>query len=207
MRGEAFMSEYRWKTTKADQALPKRLPPLLTEWQAGSLWTAVTAFGLVLGMSFNAITSQLLLGAVVAGIIIGWTQMLVLKLQRARGDWSWIFNTTMAFGTWGAAIPYLGGFTVWSGLGLGVLVGVLQYLALRYRVEQAAHWIWINLVAWAIGLGLYKVILSISGTWLIGFTVTGLIGGAITGTALAWLLRKPVIVAPSEAPMKDDYQS
>ena len=201
------MSEYRWKTTEADQALPKRLPPLLTEWQAGSLWTAITAFGLVLGMFFNAITSQLLLGAVVAGIIIGWTQMLVLKLQRARGDWTWIFNTTLAFGTWGAAIPYLGGFTVWSGLGLGVLVGVLQYLALRYRVEDASRWILINIVAWAIGLGLYGIVLSVAGTWLIGFVVAGLIGGTITSAALVWLLRKPVIVAPSEAPMKDDYQS
>jgi len=84
---------------------------------------------------------------------------------------------------------------------------VLQYLALRYRVEDASRWIWINLVAWAIGLGLYGIALSISGTWLIGFTVTGLIGGAITGAALAWLLRKPVLVLPSEAPLKDDYQS
>ena len=89
------MSEYRWKTTEPAQALPPRPRPLLTEWQAGSLWTAVTAFGLVLGMFFNAITAELLLGAVVAGIVIGWTQMLILKLQRARGDWSWIFNTTM----------------------------------------------------------------------------------------------------------------
>ena len=201
------MSEYRWKTTESAQALPPRPRPLLTEWQAGSLWTAITAFGLVLGMFFNAITSQLLVGAVVAGIIIGWTQMLVLKLQRARGDWTWIFNTTLAFGTWGAAIPYLGGFTVWSGLGLGVLVGVLQYLALRYRVEAASRWILINIVAWAIGLGLYGIVLPVAGTWLIGFVVAGLIGGAITAIALVRLLRQPVIVAPSEAPMKDDYQS
>ena len=201
------MSEFRWKTTEADQALPKRLPPLLTEWQTGSLWTAVTAFGLMIGMFFEKITAQLILSVVMAGIIIGWTQMLILKLQRVRGDWTWIFNTTLAFGTWGAAIPYLGVFTVWSGLGLGVLVGMLQYLALRYRVEDASRWISINIVAWAIGFVFYGIILPISNSWWLGFVVCGLAAGAITSVALVWLLRKPVIVAPSEAPMKDDYQS
>ncbi len=201
------MSEYRWKTTESAQALPPRLRPLLTEWQAGSLWTAVTAFGLVLGMFFEKITAQLILSVVMAGIIIGWTQMLILKLQRARGDWTWIFNTTLAFGTWGAAIPYLGVFTVWSGLGLGVLIGMLQYLALRYRVEDASRWILINIVAWAIGFALYGITLSIFKTWWLGFVACGLVAGAITGAALVWLLRKPVLVLPSEAPLKDDYQS
>lgn len=201
------MSDYRWKVTEKEQALPKALPPLLTEWQAGSLWAAVTTFGLVTGMLFNAITTELLLGLIAAGVVIGWTQMLILKLQRARGRWTWIFNTTLAFATWGAALPGFGGFNVWSGLTLGLLLGLLQYLMLRFRVERASWWILVNLIAWTIGITLYAILTPIVGTWLIGFTVSGLIAGGLTGAVLVWLLRRPVIELPAETPLKDDYQS
>ncbi len=211
------MAEYRWKVTEKEQVLPKAPPPLLTEWQAGSLWAAITTFGLVTGMLFNVLITDLLVGAITAGVVIGWTQMLILKLQRARGRWTWIFNTTLAFATWGMALPGFagwqtglpssGGFNIWSGISLGLLLGLLQYLVLRFRVEQASRWILINIIAWVIGIELYAIITPLTNTWLIGFTVGGLAAGALTGWALVRLLRQPVIELPAEAPLKDDYQS
>jgi hypothetical protein len=199
--------EYRWKATDKDQALPKPPPPILPEWQAAGLWVVANAIGLVAGFFLYLLTAELVTGAIAIGIFIGWMEMLILALQRARVGWLWIFNTTVAFLTWGAALPVLGGINALSGLGLGVLLGLLQWLNLRKRVEAAIWWLPVNALAWSIGLGLYAPLTDAVGTWLAGIGAAGLIAGAMLAGVLTWLLRRPVFELPDETPLKDDYQS
>lgn len=204
------MTDYRWKVTEKEQALPKAPPPILTELQAGWLWIAATTIGLVMGMVFYTLTGgELLIGAIMIGLLTGWTQMLILTLQRARVGWLWVLNSLIAFVTWSMAVPVFGSINLLAGFALGVLLGFLQWLNLRRRVEHAARWIVANIAAWTIGLGVYVPVTQLSGTWLIGFAVAGLVAGAIVAVALLRLLRQPVfeLSAAEGTPLKDDYQS
>jgi hypothetical protein len=202
------MTDYRWKVTEKDQALPEAPPPILTELQAGWLWVAATTIGLVLGMVFYTLTGgELLVGAIMIGLLMGWTQMLILTLQRVRVGWLWILNSLIAFVTWSMAAPVFGSINLWAGFALGVLLGFLQWLNLRRRVEHALWWVAANIAAWTIGLGIYVPVTQLSGTWLIGFAVAGVVAGSIVAVALIRLLRKPVFEVPAETPLKDDYQS
>ena len=118
-----------------------------------------------------------------------------------------MLNSLIAWVTWSMAIPVFGSINLLAGFGLGVLVGFLHWLNLRRRVERALWWIVANIAGWTIGLGLYLPVTQLTGTWLIGFTVSGVIAGSIVATVLVWLLRRPVFDVPAEAPLKDDYQS
>jgi len=200
------MTDYRWKTTEKDRALPAP-PPLLKEWQVLLIWTGAVVMGLTSGMFLYAITDELLIGAGAMGLLIGWMQMLVLTLQRARVGWLWVLNSTLAFVTWGMALPIFGQINLLSGLALGVLVGLLQGLSLRKHVEQSLWWAPANVAGWTIGLGLYLPVTQWTGTWLIGIAVAGLLAGALLAVAISWLLRSPVWTVTDETPLKDDYQS
>ena len=190
--------------------MPKAPPPILTELQAGWLWVAATTIGLVLGMVFyTLIGGELLVGAIMIGLLMGWMQMLILALQRAPVGWLWILNSLIGFVTWSMAVPVFGSINLLAGFALGVLLGFLQWLNLRRRVEHALGWIAANIAAWTIGLGVYVPVTQVTGTWLIGFAVAGLVAGSIVAVALTRLLRKPVfeLGVPAGTPLKDDYQS
>lgn len=202
------MTDYRWKTTEKEQLLPKAPPPILTELQAGWLWVAATTIGLVVGMVFYTLTGgELLVGAIMIGLLMGWTQMLILTLQRAKVGWLWVLNSAIAWVTWSMAIPVFGAINWLAGFGLGVLAGFLHWLNLRRRVERAWWWVAANVVGWTIGLGLYLPVTQLAGTWLIGFAVSGVVAGSIIAVAVVGMLRKPVFEVPAETPLKDDYQS
>lgn len=201
------MTDYRWKTAEADRALPAPPPPLLKEWQVFVSWSGAVTVGLTAGMFLYAITEELLIGAGAMGLLIGWMQMLVLTLQRARAGWLWVVNTTLAFVTWGMALPFFREINLWAGLALGVLVGLLQWLSLRKHVEQSLWWVAANIAAWMIGFSLYRPLTTLTGTWLIGIAVAGLLVGALLAVAIIWLLRFPVWTVKDETPLKDDYQS
>ncbi len=72
----------------------------MKEWQAGWLWVAATTIGLVVGMVFYTLTGgELLVGAIMIGVLLGWLQMLILMLQRIRVGWLWLFNSIIAWVT------------------------------------------------------------------------------------------------------------
>ena len=202
------MTDYRWKVTEKEQILPKAPPPILKEWQAGWLWVAATTIGLVVGMVFYTLTGgELLVGAIMIGLLMGWTQMLILTLQRAKVGWLWLLNSVIAWVTWSMAIPVFGAINWLAGFGLGVLVGFLHWLNLRRRVERAWWWVAANVVGWTIGLGLYLPVTQLAGTWLIGFAVSGVVAGSIIAGAVVAMLRRLVFDVPADTPLKDDYQS
>lgn len=201
------MTDYRWKSMEDDSAPPAPPPPLLKEWQVLVIWTGAVTMGLTAGMFLYAITGELLIGAGAMGLLIGWLQMLVLTLQQARVGWLWVLNTTLAFITWGMALPIFGQINLLSGLALGVLLGLLQWLSLRKHVEQALWWLLANIAGWMVALSVYLPLTLLTGTWFIGIALTGLVAGALLAGAIIWLLRFPVWTVKDEAPLKDNYQS
>ena len=131
--------------------------------------------------------------------------MLLLRLQRVRVKWWWIVNTAIAFLTWGAAFPIFRSVGLWSGLGLGVLLGMFQYINLRTKVEHGSYWIAANLIGWTIGLAVFPLLVGIV-DWMLAWAVCGLVGGAISGLVMSRLVHEP-IWEYAETPLKDDYQS
>ena len=84
-----------------------------------------------------------------------------------------------------------------------MVAGFLQWLVLRQRLARAGWWIAASTVGWAIGpvivlfggvvgeLDAALIVLLVAVLWGIG----GLVGGAITGAVLVWLLRQRVVDA------------
>jgi hypothetical protein len=140
-------------------------------------WIMATTLGWLLG-------SVLLpnLPAIAAGVGVGVLQWPILY-RRIPQAWRWVLAT---------AIAWIGGSILLliavpsdlqlllAGLVLGPLVGLAQWLILRREVHWAGWWIVISAMAWITGL-----------TLLPGILVTGAMAGAMTGIALALLLRFP----------------
>jgi hypothetical protein len=171
------------------------------------------------------LTAALLLLGACEGVIVGVAQWLALRhfvpLLKAG---VWIRATaTGAFIAWalglipstlmnlreaaGAAPPVemsdatMFMLAVAMGLGLGAILGLPQWLALRRRLSRAGWWVMANAVAWAVGM---PVIFSGAGSVPQGMAVgslilfialtlavAGAIVGAIHGFALVWLLNQP----------------
>jgi membrane associated rhomboid family serine protease len=94
---------------------------------------------------------------------------------------------------------------IWSGLILGLLLVMFQYINLRNRVYRAALWPAVNLIAWGLALAVFPLLLRLMDPLLV-WAVCGLIGGAITGWAMSRLVHQPQWKV-DEAPLRDDYQS
>jgi hypothetical protein len=86
------------------------------------------------------------------------------------------------------------------GLGLGVVLGMPQWLVLRRYVNHAAWWVGANAVAWAMGMpivlfGAGYVAAQTSGALLVllialTLLVAGAVVGALHGCVLVWLLQR-----------------
>ena len=79
-------------------------------------------------------------------------------------------------------------------LGLfGTVLGALQWLVLRRRVPRAGWWVLASAVGWpasmGIGGGLATAVAAATNVNL-SWVLIGAVYGAITGTALLWLLRQ-----------------
>jgi hypothetical protein len=100
------------------------------------------------------------------GLVIGIGQAIFLLRQLGwdRNQFvGWVAATTVAFSLGhaigdSAPLPQL---LPWSALGLGLLSGLmlggLQWLALRGKVENASGWVWRSTLGFGIGLGLVGV--------------------------------------------------
>jgi inosine-uridine nucleoside N-ribohydrolase len=101
------------------------------------------------------------------GIVIGTIQYLLLRRRFAKMGW-WILTTTLGWSLiWlGIAfrynplgdieIPSSAGYFLIAGTGVGILIGVTQWLILRTQVPNASWWIPIN----GLGFGIASVILA-----------------------------------------------
>ena len=204
------MSDYQWKTSD-----PVTRPPapklLLTDWQFITFWALTNALGLGLGffigigLTGGAPNETVIAGAIISAIVIGWIEMLLLMLQRVKVKWWWIVNTVVALFTWGAAYPLYRAMGLWSGLLMGLLLGMFQYINLRNKVERGALWVVANLIGWGVALALFPWLLSFMDLLLV-WIMCGLIGGVVTGVVLARLVHHPQWEV-DEAPLRDDYQS
>ncbi|MGD8626941.1 MAG: hypothetical protein PVJ34_20570 [Anaerolineae bacterium] len=137
-------------------------------------WIVATTLGWVLG---SLIFPNL--SIVSAGVGVGVLQWPVL-VGRFPRTWRWALATASAWIVGSvvvvAVLPAELQLLL-SGLILGPVVGLAQWLILRREVRWAAWWIAISAIAWITGLTLVPGILA-----------TGALTGAISGIALSLLL-------------------
>ena len=172
--------------------------PRSVGWRLWLLWVLASVGGwgvggVVLGPVFSVVEPAfgLLVGGAAVGAIggaaLGVLQWLVLRGQLARAGW-WIVASTVGWTVGGVSFGLVG----------GALAGFLQWLVLRGQLARAGWWIAASTVGWAIGpvivlfggvigeMDAVLIVLLVAVLWGIG----GLVGGAITGAVLVWLLRQ-----------------
>lgn len=168
-------------------------------WRLWLWWVLVSSIGLALGVAggfaagfaiggaISAIASQSGFGAVV-GVSVGTMQWLVLRRRVSGAGW-WVLTTTLGMGVGFALVRALtptvsrmvGGGPVYglaNGAMVGTLIGTLQWLVLRWQVFRAGWWV----PASALGMGVGFALGQVAGQ---------LVGVAMTGIVLVWLLRQP----------------
>jgi hypothetical protein len=152
-------------------------------------WIVATTLGWLLGSLLFPN-----LPAISAGVGVGVLQwpILVRRIPRA---WRWALTTALAWlgGSILLVVTIPPDLHPWlSGLFLGPVVGLAQWLILRREVLWAGWWIVISTIAWISGL-----------TLLPGTLSTGAMVGAISGIALSLLLYTP---RPARAPDQENQE-
>ncbi len=149
------------------------------DWTLWAQWLLATTVGWIIGLASG--------GELGIGLIIGFTQWLVLRRYVSQAGW-WILVTALGWGIgWsiivsGFIIPADLGLSssVFSGALLGLTVGLGQWFLLRRWVNFASMWLLLSLSGWAIALAGF-----------LGSTLVGAVVGAVTGFAFDFLLRFP----------------
>ena len=103
---------------------------------------------------------------------LGWAVFALFQAVRAPGPLGWIFA--------------------------GLAVGALQWPILAKRRRRAFRWVPANATAWfvggsigyAAGIGMLHSGMSWASSWVLGWSLVGLIGSSITGFALSRMPRK-----------------
>jgi hypothetical protein len=143
--------------------------------------------GFAIDGAVSGIASQSVFGGTI-GASIGALQWLVLRRQLSRAAW-WVVTTALGIGLGFALVSavspavsrVLGGgpsYGFVNGGLVGTLVGTLQWLVLRQHGSRAGWWV----LASALGTGV---------SFAVGQVVGQLVGVALTGLALVWILRQP----------------
>ncbi len=126
---------------------------------------------------------------VVAGVTAGLVQCLVL-FRRIPRAWRWILATAIGWIT-GLAIVLVvipAGMGALSGLVVGTVAGLAQWVLLRREIRWAGWWIPMSAVAWSVGLSLAP---SPEAVLLPRVVLSGTMASVITGITLELLLRHP----------------
>jgi hypothetical protein len=173
---------------------------------------SVMGFGMgaILGVSFaygvfNRDPFDTVMGATlgtVMGATGGYFQWVVLR-ERIAGAGLWGLASALGFGSAMAALIAAGpgendsmAGVVILGSVFGVVSGILQWLILRWKVPRAGWWLIANLLGSLTGAIAIPIAAALSetGNWGPAVMTFGLVfgagNGAITGTALIWLLRQ-----------------
>lgn len=175
---------------------PQRRPG----WRIWFLWLLASAVGWGVGMeagsffepggikSLRSVPSLILAGYVALAVganLSGVLQWLVLRGKVARAG-RWVPASLGAAAVVGLVVLSVGavdaqrGWVMGAGL-FGTVVGALQWLVLRRQVPRAGWWVLASTVGWVVGIPLGETF---------GWLALGATYGAITGTALVWLLRR-----------------
>lgn len=191
--------------------LPKLLDPILKPKASGASdrgfpwlwWVLAHAIGGGVGGTFSAaLGAQGLntpggLGNWAAfGACLGIAQWLVLQRQERITPF-WAVASTLGW----AVFAYFQAVKAPGPLGwifAGLAVGLLQWPILAKRRRRAFWWVPANAAAWfvggsigyAAGLGMLQSGMSLASSWVLGWSLVGLIGSFITGFALARMPQK-----------------
>jgi len=174
-------------------------------------WTLTTIFAFFLSLLFLEIGERPELATiegVIGGAIVGGTQYLLLR-RHLPGVWLWLFACIIGWGLMtGSGIGAIGWVAPRTNIMLlrtiygfifgslaGILVGTMQWLALRSLVRAAWCWLIASPLCWGVALALGWTVAG----WLrletnlflfevVGLTVTWLVVGATTGVVMSCLL-------------------
>ncbi len=174
---------------------PQRRPG----WRVWFLWLLAAAIGWGWGVywgwfintdpkTLQAVPAVILagyLGVVVGGTVMGMLQWLVLRRHVIRAG-RWVLATLGGAAVAGVVIFGVGAFNRDLGWFAGVssfgtVVATFQWLVLQGQVPRAGWWVLAGTVGWVVGMPLGDIV---------GPPGLGAAHGAITGTALVWLLRQ-----------------
>ncbi len=178
-------------------------------------WTLATAGGMLVGfLPTIPLVNLLNLGLaqiavpVLAGTVIGFAQWLVLRRYvTVTSQWIWTDGISWAAGyILGLLLIQMLPSTVFAAfIGyflFGVIVALVQWPVLRREIPHLITWIVASALAWVVGYWVSRAALSLFftrgaiepavSTTVIAVT-SGLVGGAITGIALIWIVRKPEV--------------
>ena len=108
------------------------------------------------------------------------------EYRRQTIEWpllfQWILATTIGWGMGWAFIP---------DLGIGLVIGLAQWLVLRSHVAQAGWWIWASTVGWVVGSFVIIAAEVIPpGAGIAGSFVAGIVLGVMMGVAQAFTLHR-----------------
>lgn len=125
----------------------------------------------------------------IIGVLVGGAQWLLVRRQILQVN-RWPFFTALGC----MATLFAGQFSL-ALVGLGM--GLLQWLILRNVVNRAGWWALGSTGAWLLGFFLGSWAISLSGgmldsvsAQLFGYALLGIVGGALTGLLLLWLLHE-----------------
>jgi hypothetical protein len=173
-------------------------------------WTLGSAFGGTVGFGLARIGLDILrrfVGRVPPEIVIfglylasvGVLQWLVLR-QLCRADW-WVAACTLvgiAAGLGAAAMGDTVNLVVAYG-GVGIVLGLLQWMVLQRGARRAGWWLILSPIGWLTGYAVAQALGRLYGTALarqpevvgltLAFGTMSAVVGAITGIVVAWVLR------------------
>ena len=171
--------------------------PVLVGRSFGVLWVLASIVGWALGSVVSDTGGDVVgkvwfdsVGLIVLGASIGTMQWLVLRRQVSWAGWWVVAN--IAGWTVGELVNLplnlpLGLFPGWlAGL---FVAGIFQWLVLRRHIYRATWWLLVSFVGFVAGSGISVAIPGCLGPC--SAAVLGAVLGAMTGIALAWLLRQP----------------
>lgn len=171
-----------------------------------ALASIITGDDIEIGV-LRGIIGYSMLGAGI-GSMVGLMQRIVLRQYVSRSGW-WVLASTAGFavafgGGYGVAVVALGysdspgnlavllGYTVVVAFG-GAVAGILQWLVLRGQVSRAGWWVVASIVGWGLSMVTAGIIEGVLAAGFFAPPAAGAVLGAVTGGALVWLLRKPVL--------------
>lgn len=148
------------------------------------------------GESFNLDgISGALVNGLPTGILVGISQMLVLRMSGLR-SWRWTAGTAVALWlihTIGDVFPDSMALPAMVLLG-GLLLAGLQWWALRWSPRRGLPWLVATGVSWSLGMWLGLQLAGGSG-WRTEHVLAGLVTGLLLGLATAalwlWMLTRP----------------
>ena len=143
----------------------------LFNWRFWLQWILATTLGWLLGGAIFPIE-------IGAGAAIGFLQWLVLRPFFYQ-TWWWIAYSAVGWILGWGVLLILPSSTVFSGVILGLSMGIAQWIPLRKWVPQAFWWPLVSALAWMIGFG----------EVMFGETLIGAIVGVITGITLELFIR------------------